>query len=153
MIRRFTERGEAAVGAVVGGALALILVVALILGLFVGFPSYTRWNERTERDQSRTQARLDAQNQVTITNIQIGTTRQKVQIAQQEAQIRLAQAVGIRKAQDEVAKTLTPLYVQFELSQELEKIAASGRNNSVIYLPVGPNGLPIVTGAPVGGGR
>lgn len=139
---------------VVSFVVAIILLIILLFTLvFVGLPSWSRWNSRQHRNQNRSQALRDAQNQVTITNIQIGTTKQKVQIAQQEAEIRKAQAVGIREAQDEISKTLTPLYVQFELSQALKDIAISGKNNSVIYIPIGPNGLPIVQNAPTGGGR
>jgi Tfp pilus assembly protein PilX len=129
----------------------LLLLTLLLLTFFVGFPSLSRWNARNERAQNRTQALADARNEVTITNIRIGTTAQKVKIAQQEAEVRKAQAVGIREAQDEISSTLTPLYVQFELSQALKDIAVSGKNNSVIYVPTGPNGLPIVAGAPTGG--
>jgi hypothetical protein len=43
------------------------------------------------------------------------------------------------------AKTLTPLYVQFELTQALQAIATSGSNDTVIYLPTDPKtGLPVV---------
>jgi len=140
------------VKSVVSAVVAVVVLLALLFALiFVGFPSWSRWNSRQHRNQNRSQALKDAQNTVTITNIQIGTTKQKVQIAQQEAAIRLAQAVGIRESQDEISKTLTPLYVQFELSQALKDIAVSGKNNSVIYIPIGPNGLPIVQNAPTGG--
>lgn len=132
---------------VTAGAIAIVLLVG---SLFVGLPSYARWNNRTEKAQARTQALMDARNEVTITNIKIGTTSQKVSIAKQEAQIRYQQAVGVREAQDEIAKTLTPLYVQFEMTQALTEIAKSGKNNSVIYIPTGPNGLPLVAGAPTG---
>lgn len=136
---------------IAGAAISVIAV--LVLTVFVGFPSFSRWNARSERAQNRDQSLMDARNQVTITNIQIGTTSQKVKIAQQEALIRYQQSVGIRKSQDEIAKTLTPLYVQFEMTQALTEIAKSGRNNSVIYIPTGPNGLPLVAGAPSGTNR
>lgn len=128
-----------------------VVVSLLLLAIFAGIPTYSRWNSRAHRAQNRSQALKDANNEVTITNIKIGTTKQKVSIAQQEAAIRFEQAKGIRESQDEIAKTLTPLYVQFELSQALKDIALSGRNNSVIYIPIGPNGLPIVQNAPTGG--
>lgn len=148
-----TQDGTDRPSVVAAGMVLVILVGALLAGAFVGFPTYSRWNARTERAQNRTQALADAHNEVTITNIRIGTTAQKVKIAQQEAAIRQAQAVGIREAQDEISKTLTPLYVQFEMTQALVEIAKSGRNNSVIYIPTGPNGLPLVAGAPAGVGK
>lgn len=153
MSYNLAERGGApAPGPIlIGRVIALLLVVILLLALvFIGFPSYGRWNARAERAQHRDQALRDARNEVTITNIQIGTTKQKVDIAKQQAAIRFQNAVGVREAQDEIAKTLTPLYVQFEMTQALTEIAKSGKNNSVIYIPTGPNGLPLVAGAPTG---
>jgi Tfp pilus assembly protein PilE len=144
---RHSERGSADVAL---GAIGVVVILAVVVGLLVAFPSYSRWNTRTERAQNRDQSLQDARNEVTITNIRIGTTSQKVSIAKQEAQIRYQQAVGVREAQDEIAKTLTPLYVQFEMTQALTEIAKSGKNSSVIYIPTGSNGLPLVAGAPTG---
>ena len=48
------------------------------------------------------------------------------------------------RSADEIAKTLTPLYVQFEMTDALKQIAKSGKNNSVVYLPSGANGIPLV---------
>jgi hypothetical protein len=73
------------------------------------------------------------------------------QVAQSHKLPRYQNSIGIREAQDEIAKTLTPLYVAFEMTQALQAIATSGQNNSVIYLPTNPvTGLPIVpvTNAP-----
>jgi hypothetical protein len=123
-----------ALAAVVAGIVALALVVAFIIGVIAGFKSFNRH-----------QRLADARNQVKVTNIQIGTTRQKVAIAQQEAAIRQAQAIGIREAQDEISKTLTPLYVQFEMVDALKQIAASGKNNSIVYIPTGANGIPLIS--------
>lgn len=94
---------------------------------------------------SRYQARANASNSVKVSAIEIRNQAQRVQIAKQKAQIRYQDAVGIRESQDEIAKTLTPLYVAFEMTQALQAIATSGQNNSVIYLPTNPqNGLPVV---------
>jgi hypothetical protein len=109
------------------------IVFLILLGMF-GVPAYDRY-----------QARADARNQVKVSAIKIQNQAQRVLIAKQSAQIRYQNSVGIRKAQDEIAKTLTPLYVQFEMTQALEAIAISGKNNSVIYIPTSPtNGLPVV---------
>lgn len=131
---------------------AVLAVVLLGLGLFVGLPSFTRWNERNEKDQARTQALADANNQVQVTAIQIQNQAQQIQVTEQQAQIRYQTAVGIRKAQDEISSTLTPLYVQFEMVDALKEIAKSGQNNTVVYIPSGANGIPLVsgTGASVG---
>jgi hypothetical protein len=113
--------------------LALLIVFGAILGVFL-----------IAKGISRSQARKDAQNRVRISSIEIQNQAQRVQIAKQQAEIRLQDAIGVRSAQDEIAKTLTPLYVQFEMVDALKAIAASGRNNSVVFLPGGANGIPLV---------
>lgn len=113
---------------------ALVLAIFLIVGGASGCKSWNRY-----------QKRADANNNVKVTAIQIRNQEQRVKIAKQHAQIRYQNSIGIREAQDEIAKTLTPLYVAFEMTQALQQIATSGQNNSVIYLPTNPvTGLPIV---------
>jgi leucyl aminopeptidase len=113
---------------------AIALVFVLLFGLIAGFKSFERY-----------QKRADAKNQVKVTAIQIRNQQQRVKIAKQHAQIRYQNSIGIREAQDEIAKTLTPLYVQFEMTQALQQIALSGKNNTIIYLPTDPkSGLPVV---------
>ena len=112
-------------------AVALIIFTAL---LFVLFPSYNRY-----------QARANANNNVKISAIEIRNQAQRVIVAKQQADIRYQQSIGIKRSQIEIAKTLTPLYVAFEMTQALQAIATSGQNNSVIYLPTNPTtGLPVV---------
>ena len=94
---------------------------------------------------SRYQPRADANNRVKISQIEIRNQGQRIEIAKQKAEIRLQNAIGVREAQDEIAKTLTPLYVQFEMVEALKEIAHSGKNNSVVYLPSGANGIPLVS--------
>lgn len=115
---------------IIGMAIGLMSIVAL---MFL-FPTYSRY-----------QKRANAENQVKVSAIQIQNQEQRVKIAKQHAQIRYQNSIGIREAQDEIAKTLTPLYVQFEMTQALQQIATSGKNNTVIYLPTSPtSGLPVV---------
>jgi hypothetical protein len=119
--------------AVVTLTVIISIVFITCLGMF-GVPAYSRY-----------QARADARNQVKVSAIKIQNQAQRVLIAKQSAQIRYQNSVGIRKAQDEIRKTLTPLYVQFEMTQALQAIATSGKNNSVIYIPTSPtSGLPVV---------
>lgn len=113
---------------------ALVLVVLLLIGGAFGCKSYGRY-----------QKRADANNDVKVTAIQIRNQEQRVKIAKQKAQIRFENAKGIREAQDEIAKTLTPLYVQFEMVEALKAIATSGKNNSLVYIPAGANGIPLVS--------
>lgn len=112
----------------------IVGVFAFIVALLTLILAYNRY-----------QARANAHNQVKVTAIQIQNQEQRVKIAKQHAQIRYQNSIGIREAQDEIAKTLTPLYVAFEMTQALQAIATSGQNNSVIYLPTNPStGLPVV---------
>jgi hypothetical protein len=120
--------------AILGALGALAIVVLLFFGLVAIGKSFNRY-----------QKRADAQNQVKVSAIQIQNQEQRVQIAKQHAEIRYQNSIGIREAQDEIAKTLTPLYVQFEMTQGLQAIATSGKNNTIIYLPTSPtSGLPVV---------
>jgi hypothetical protein len=124
------------VGVVMGSITLLIGLIILIMFGFAGFGRY--------------QARANARNTVTISNIEIRNQAQRVIVAEQQAQIRFENAIGIRKAQDEIASTLTPLYVQFEMVQALQAIAQSGSNNSVVFIPTAPNsGVPIVPTLPI----
>lgn len=118
------------VGAVV---LTLVLLIAGIFGLMT-----------VKRNYNRSQALKDARNSVKISAIEIQNQQQRVEIAKQKAEIRLQDSIGVREAQDEIAKTLTPLYVQFEMVEALKQIAQTGHNNSVVFLPTGANGIPLV---------
>lgn len=105
----------------------IFLVLVVIVGLLFAIPAYSRY-----------QARANAKNE-TI------TSQKQIKIAENLARARYQTAIGLKRSQDEIRKTLTPLYVQFELVQALQQIATSGSNNSIIYLPTNPtNGLPVV---------
>lgn len=112
---------------------ALGVLVAIIIGLIVTFGAVGRYN-----------ARANANNHVKVSTVEIQNQEQLIQVEKNKAEIRRQEAIGIRESQEEIAKTLTPLYVQFEMTQVLMEIAHSGNNNSVVYLPVGPSGIPIV---------
>ncbi len=66
-----------------------------------------------------------------------------LKIAQKNAQIKIAEAEGIAKSMDIVQQKLTPLYIQHE-AIEAQKSMADSKNNTMIYIPVGPNGVPVV---------
>ena len=102
-------------------------VSVVILALMFLLPAYNRY-----------QARANANNE-TI------TSTKQIKIAKNLAKARYETSIGLRRSQDEIRKTLTPLYVQFELTQALQAIATSGSNDTVIYLPTNPQtGLPVV---------
>ena len=119
---------------IVYGFVALVLAVVLCVGGAAGCKSFNRY-----------QVRADANNNVKVSNIEIRNQEQRIQIAKQKAEIRRQDSIGIREAQDEIAKTLTPLYVAFEMTQAMQAVATSGQNNTIIYVPTDPKtGLPVV---------
>lgn len=129
--------------ATITAVIAVVGLVGIILGCMFGFKAYGRYQSRQDVQNYVTNSKVKANNQVRLNEIEIGQQKQRVKIEQQKAQIRFEKAKGIREAQDEIAKTLTPLYVQFEMTEALKEIALSGKNSSVIYIPTGPDGLPV----------
>lgn len=118
------------------GAVVLIACFVLIVGSVAGWKSFNRY-----------QKRADANNNVKVTNINIRKAQQQarivnaeIQATKAEARKRVAEAHGIRQAQDLIAKTLTPLYVQHEAIQA-QKV---GNDGDRTYIPVGPQGVPLV---------
>lgn len=114
--------------------LGIVGIVVFIIVLMFLLPAYGRY-----------QTRANANNNVKVSNIEIRNQAQRVQIAKQKADIRKQDAIGVREAQDEIAKTLTPLYVQFEMTEALKQIATSGSNNSTVFIPAGASGIPLVS--------
>lgn len=118
--------------------------VVLILFLLFALPAYNRY-----------QTRQDAANEVKVTHTHIEKAEEeaKVNYAQikatkAEARKRVVEAEGLKLAQDEVQKTLTPLYVQFEYVKAIEQ-AAKSDSNTIEFIPVGSDGLPIVGNTPL----
>lgn len=126
------------------------LTISLILGLFFIVMIFVAADFGC-RAYNRYQKRQDVANEVSI-------TKTKIQIAEQQAKVNHAQiaatkaeaikkyqeSIGIRRAQDEIQKTLTPLYVQHEAIQAQLHMADSP-NHTVIWAPAGSNGVPFVT--------
>jgi type II secretory pathway pseudopilin PulG len=115
--------GKISLGTVV---LAIVLIAALF-GLGFACKAYNRY-----------QRRADAHNQIQV-------TKQQLKVAQQQKLIKKTIAEGQKLANEQIAKRLTPLFVQYEMIQALEDIAQSGRNNSVVFIPSGANGIPLVS--------
>lgn len=122
-------------------AITVALFFLLALGGAAGCKEYNRY-----------QKRADARNAVQVTSIEIKRAQQQAQInraqieaTKAEAEKRREEAKGIRDAQDTINATLTPLYVQHEAIQAQKAIATSGNNNTVIYVPAGTNGTPVIT--------
>lgn len=142
--------------AALGVLLVLCLLLGIIMGSVAGFKAFGRSQAMADARNEASIALVKANNEVTVTNIQIQTQAQQLKVHQQQAEIRQADAIGIRDAEDAIAAKLTPLYVQWEYAQALEKIAESGRNNSVVYIPTGAGGVPLIanaSGTSVGAGH
>jgi regulator of protease activity HflC (stomatin/prohibitin superfamily) len=64
-------------------------------------------------------------------------------IARKDAQIEIEQAKGKAQAQRIIDSTLTVNYLQHEAIEAQKKMAESP-NNTTIYIPLGPTGMPLV---------
>lgn len=130
--------------------LTIILFVAFCFGVSFINKSYGRYQDRQEaknaiivQEQARLQARLNADNQAQLNEIQIKQQEQLIQVEKQKAEIRVQEALGIAKAQEIINATLTDKYLQHEAIQAQEAMASSP-NHTTIYIPSGQNGIPIV---------
>lgn len=119
--------------------------VVAIVALWLSTSALGRWNDLQNANNAAHIARVNAANQTQVNELQVTATEQQVQIHEAQAKVRLADAQGIRAAQDEISKTLTPLYVQFEMVDALKQMAESGKNNTVVYIPTGANGIPLIS--------
>lgn len=122
------------------------ILAAVTFGSIAGCGAVKNWH--------RGQKLADARNKVRLTHIGIQTAQQQAQIVrannarvQAEADQRVIAAIGIRKAQDHISRTLTPLYVQWEAIQAQLKLAGSP-NSTFVYIPSGENGVPAVSTLP-----
>lgn len=113
---------------VIAGIVGLLLIVGCIYGLSAFGKSYGRY-----------QRLADERNQIQVNEIQIQQTKQLVQVAQQNADIKVQEAYGIAKSQEIINGTLTPQYLQHEAIQ-----AQESQSNKIIYVPSGNQGIPLV---------
>ena len=112
---------------------SIILIVGMCVGGAFGCAAYNRY-----------QKRADASNNVKVTSIQRRNARQRVEVAKIENELKHQQAIGQRKANVEIASRLTPLFVQYEALQAMIEASEHG-NATIIYYPVGANGVPLVS--------
>jgi hypothetical protein len=122
---------------------AAILGVVLLVGVGIGLSAVGKAYTRAEQ-------RADAENRVRLTHIEISRAKQQalisraqIQATEADAEKRVAEAVGIRRAQNEISRTLTGHYLEHEAIQAQKAVATSGRNNTLIYIPSGSNGVPL----------
>lgn len=117
-------------------------VVYIILGVvgfivfcwifLFGFQAYGRWN-RLQNEH----------NQTSINDIKIAQTKQLVQVAEQTKQITIVNAQAIAASQKIINGTLTNQYLQY-LAINAQKDEINSPNHTVIYVPSGDNGIPMV---------
>jgi hypothetical protein len=112
------------------GLVALILV---IFGIAAIGKAYSRY-----------QRRQDAENAVKVTKINAQQAQRQIQVIRAEARQRFQESIGLRRAQNEIRKTLTPLYIQHEAIRAQLAMAHS-ENHTIIWAPAGASGVPIVT--------
>lgn len=115
----------------------IVATLALIVALWVGVGSAVGAYHRSQNLKN-------AQNHIHVVERQVKQQQAQVEVVKQQAEQRYQEAIGIKRAQDEINSTLTPLYVQHEAIQAQLAIANSGRNNTIIYVPSGSVGTPIV---------
>jgi hypothetical protein len=113
-------------------AIGSIFAVLLLVGLCFGIPTFLRY-----------QRVMSAKNQVLLNEMKIKQTFQLVKVEQQKAQVAVAEAEGIAKAQRIINATLTDRYLQHEAIKAQERMANSP-NHTQIYIPSGNNGIPLV---------
>lgn len=85
----------------------------------------------------------DAVSQKLATDQVLARKDAEVAIAKKDAEKREAEAVGIAEAMQTINGKLTPMYLQHE-AIEAQKLMVGSPNHSVIYIPVGSNGVPVV---------
>jgi hypothetical protein len=115
--------------------LGITVITAAGVGLSAGVKAY-----------SRAQLRADAENRVRLTRIDRNRARAQTLVAraqiattEAQAQARYQDAIGTRRAQDVISRTLTSRYLQYQAIQAQQAVATSGRNNTLIYVPSGGN--------------
>jgi hypothetical protein len=136
MYRSDEDKGKVRSSDILGMAgvtfLAVALVVILIIGVIAGFKAFGRY-----------QRVADARNQEKVIEMEVKQTAMLVEVEKQKAAVRIEEAKGISESQRIINNTLTPNYLTY-LSIQAQMNHADSPNTTVIYIPVGENGVPIV---------
>jgi hypothetical protein len=117
----------------------IVMVVFLFVATMAVYKPFARY-----------QHRADATNNAKVAQINLKQYDALIEAEKRKAEIKHQNAIGQRKANEEVALKLTPLFVQYEMIEALKAVATSGTNNALVYIPTGANGVPLVsvTGQP-----
>lgn len=75
----------------------------------------------------------------------------EIEIARRDKEKRIIEAEGVASATGIISQRLTPAYLQYEAIRSQRDILQSP-NHSVVYIPVGPMGVPLVGSLNVGPG-
>jgi regulator of protease activity HflC (stomatin/prohibitin superfamily) len=135
-----SKTGRSVLAWTLGVLLGAVLLTATWIGLSAGVSAYRRAEQRA-----------NAENLVRLAHIQIRRAEQQALVARAEvatakadAEKQYQKAVGVRRSQETIMSGLTPRYLQYEAIQAQKAVATSGRNNTLIYLPSGSGGVPLV---------
>lgn len=131
---KLNQRGEVP-EFVFGWVIGLVVILAVVFG--------TNWVAHAVPNYQRSQRLKNENNLTQVNDIQIAQTAQLVKVQQQKAEIQIAQARGIATSQAIIKSSLTPLYIQY-LAIEAQKQQVNGQNHTIIYVPSGNNGIPLV---------
>lgn len=113
-------------------AFCFFVVVGLIIGIAYAIPAYSRY-----------QTLQNEKNQTQVNEIAIQQQEQLIQVERQKAQIRVEEAKGISESQRIIDQSLTTNYLQYLAIKAQEKMASSP-NHTEVYIPSGPNGIPLI---------
>jgi hypothetical protein len=114
----------------------ILIAVSIIITAMFALPAYSRYQDR-----------MNANNEVVVSSIEIKNTEQHVEIEKRKAEVRVAEAQGIAESQRIIASSLTENYLQYLAIKAQEKMAGSP-NHTEVYIPSGTNGIPLVKTLP-----
>lgn len=137
------QRGQGELGLVITVAAAIVLGAGVLMGGCAGVMSFSRYQKVADNRTNRQVIRANARNQVLVNETRIKQTAQLIQVEKQRAAIRVQEAKGIATSQQIINRSLTPLYLQHE-AIKAQMVMAKGQNHTVVYVPAGENGVPLV---------
>lgn len=92
---------------------------------------------------SRYQRVKNARNEQRVIEMKVKQTQMLVEVEKQKAAVRVAEAQGIADSQAIIDSSLSDQYLTY-LSIQAQMDFASSDNNTIIYIPVGDNGIPLI---------